>query len=226
MNSASGKPTDIQGEAVNRRPSLSFFFIYVTRWPSLSFFLYICDGNALVIVTYTKIRPSESSEEREGRKFRNPPKPKEQDFRAILNLTQHNATADQIKEGIENVPSRLKEQLEGLLTFPADYDLTLLVTRAKALAQLVSELRYDAVMIGGLPALMSHLERELIALGIGVCYARTERVSVDQPQADGSNKKVSVFRYAGLYWAWQATPCPYCKSTTCVVVTHGEHLCG
>ena len=145
---------------------------------------------------------------------------------AILNLTQHNATADQIKEGIENVPSRIKADLEGLLTFPADYDLTLLVTRAKALARLAYTLQYDAVMIGGLPALMGHLERELISLGIAVSYARTERVSVDQPQPDGSNKKVSVFRHAGLYWAWQATPCPYCRRVDCVTVTHGETLCG
>lgn len=145
---------------------------------------------------------------------------------AILNLTQHNATSDQLADGIENVPSRLKADLEGLLTFPSDYDLTLLVTRAKALAKLAHQLGYDAAMIGGLPSLMSHLERELIALGIGVAYARTERVSIDTPQPDGSNKKISVFRHAGLYWAWQPVACPYCRSTVCVVVTHGEHLCG
>ena len=145
---------------------------------------------------------------------------------AILNLTQHRCTAEQLKDGIENVPSRLAKELENLLTFKADYSLTDLVTSAKALARLAYQLQYDAAMIGGLPALMGHLERELIALGIGVAYARTERVSVDQTQPDGSVKKVSVFKHAGLYWAWQATPCPYCKSTNCVTMTHGEHLCG
>ena len=144
----------------------------------------------------------------------------------ILNLTQHAATAAQIDEGIENVPSRLKEELEQLLTFPSDYDLTMLVNNAKALARLARTLGYEQAMIGGLPSLMGHLERELIKAEIGVAYARTERVSVDQPQPDGSNKKVSVFRHAGLYWVWQPVACPYCKSTTCVTVTHGEHLCG
>ena len=145
---------------------------------------------------------------------------------AILNLTQHRATPAQMEDGIENVPSRLAEQLERLLTFPADYSLTDLVANAKALAKLAHDLRYDAAMIGGLPSLMSHLERELIALDISVGYARTERVSVDQPQVDGSTKKVSTFRYAGMYWAWERVACPYCGSTRCVTVTHGEHLCG
>ena len=145
---------------------------------------------------------------------------------AILNLTQHRCTAEQLSDGIENIPSKHQEQLEKLLTFPAGYDLTDLVTSAKALAKLAHHLRYDAAMIGGLPALVGHLGRELIALDISVGYARTERVSVDQPQPDGSVKKVSVFKHVGLYWAWEKNPCTYCGSTTCVTVTHGETLCG
>ena len=145
---------------------------------------------------------------------------------AILNLTQHRCTREQLEEGIENVPSKYQAQLERLLTFPADYTLTCLSLTAKALAALAHELQYDAVMIGGLPALMGHLERELIALDISISYARTERVSVDQTQPDGSVRKVSVFKHAGLYWAWERTPCPYCKSTNCGVVTRGDTLCG
>lgn len=145
----------------------------------------------------------------------------------ILNLTQHRATAEQLADGIENVPASLKTELESLLTFPADYDLTKLVANARALANLASTLGYEQAMIGGLPSLMGHLERELIALDISVGYARSERVSIDKPLPDGSGtEKVSIFRYCGMYWAWERTPCPYCKSTTCVVVTHGEHLCG
>ena len=146
---------------------------------------------------------------------------------AILNLTQHRATSEQLADGIENIPSKHQEQLEKLLTFPAHYDLTDLVTSAKALAKLAYELKYDAAMIGGLPSLMSHLERELIALDVSVGYARSERVSIDKPLPDGSGtQKTSVFRYCGIYWAWEKNPCPYCKRTQCVVVTHGEHLCG
>ena len=145
---------------------------------------------------------------------------------AILNLTQHRCTADQLADGIENVPSKYQDQLERLLTFPSDYTMTCLSLSAKAIARLAHDLRYDAAMIGGMPALMSHLERELIALDISVGYARSERVSVDQPQPDGSIRKVSQFRHVGLYWAWERNPCPYCKSTNCGVVTRGDTLCG
>lgn len=145
----------------------------------------------------------------------------------ILNLTQHRATGEQIADGVENIPSRLAKELENLLTFKADYSLTDLVTSAKALARLAHSLGYEQVMIGGLPSLMKHLEAELIALDISVGYARTERVSIDKPLPDGSGtQKVSVFKYCGMYWAWQANPCPYCKSTTCGVVTRGDTLCG
>lgn len=146
---------------------------------------------------------------------------------AILNLTQHRCTREQLEDGIENVPTKHAEQLERLLTFPSDYTMTCLSLTAKALAHLAHDLRYDAVMIGGLPSLMGHLEREMIALDISVGYARSERVSIDKPLPDGSGtQKVTIFRHAGIYWAWERNPCPYCKSTTCVVVTHGEHLCG
>ena len=145
---------------------------------------------------------------------------------AILNLTQHRATAAQLQQGIENVPSEHQEQLERLLTFPADYTYTCLSLTAKALAALAHELGYDAAMIGGMPSLMGHLERELIALNISVGYARTERVSADQVQPDGSVKKVSTFRHCGIYWAWERTPCPHCGSTDCGVVTRGATTCG
>lgn len=144
----------------------------------------------------------------------------------ILNLTQHRCTAEQLSDGIENIPSKHAEQLEKLLTFPSDYDLTMLVNNAKALANLARSLGYEAVMVGGMPSFMPILQAEMIKADISVGYARTERVSVDQIQPDGSVKKVSVFKHAGLYWAWERTPCPYCRRTDCVVVTHGEHLCG
>lgn len=144
----------------------------------------------------------------------------------ILNLTQHNATAAQLQDGIENIPSKHQEQLEKLLTFPAGYDLTDLVTSAKALANLTKKLGYEAVMVGGMPSFMPILQAELVKADISVGYARTERVSIDQVQPDGSVRKVSVFKHVGMYWAWERTPCPYCKRTTCVTVTHGETLCG
>lgn len=145
----------------------------------------------------------------------------------ILNLTQHRCTREQLEDGIENVLEKHRDQLERLLTFPSDYTLTCLSLSAKALAQLAHQLGYEAVMIGGMPALMSHLEREMMAMDISVGYARSERVSIDKPLPDGSGtEKVSIFRYCGIYWAWERNPCPYCKRTTCVVVTHGETLCG
>lgn len=145
----------------------------------------------------------------------------------ILNLTQHRCTSEQLADGIENIPSRLADELEALLTFPAQYDLTMMVARAKALAHMATVLRYDAVMIGGMPSFMPILQAELIKADISVGYARSERVSVEKPLPDGTGtQKVTIFRHAGIYWAWERNPCPYCKRTQCVVVTHGEHLCG
>ena len=126
---------------------------------------------------------------------------------AILNLTQHNATATQIEAGIIDLPAELKTALISIITFPATYTKSDLECKARQVLEVVrdyhgSEVAKTAsVMIGGMPSFMPVLERVLSEYGIKVGYACTDRVSEDQVQADGSVKKVAVFKHAGMYWA-------------------------
>jgi len=53
-------------------------------------------------------------------------------------------------------------------------------------------------MIGGAPFLMSALEDALVIAGITPLYAFSVRESVEAEQADGSVRKVAVFRHLGF----------------------------
>ena len=125
----------------------------------------------------------------------------------ILNLTQHNATADQINAGINDLPvDDFQTALKGLLTFPTQYTRADLEYRALQIHELVrdfcgtSEEVLEGVMIGGMPSFMPVLESVLILKGIKVGYACTERKSVDK-EVDGKIIKTAVFVHAGMYWA-------------------------
>lgn len=145
----------------------------------------------------------------------------------VVNLTQHLATKEQIEEGVFDLPEGLREKLVKALIFPAQYTKADLEVAAQEVVNLVKEVDNFRVMIGGMPSLMPVLEKALIKEGVAVSYARTERVSVDQAQADGSVKKVSVFQHAGLYWSSEMMhACCYCGSRNCVSFSHGESICG
>ena len=124
----------------------------------------------------------------------------------ILNLTQHNATADQINAGIIDMPVEFQVALKGLLTFPTTYTRADLEYRALQIHELVrdfcgtSKEVLEGVMIGGMPSFMPVLESVLISKGIKVGYACTERKSVDK-EVDGKIIKTAVFVHAGMYWA-------------------------
>ena len=119
----------------------------------------------------------------------------------ILNLTQHMATPDQVAAGV--VEPADKQLVQALLTFdelPAELDIK---AKAKALAEMARHDGFDAVMIGGAPYFMSALERALADSEITALYAFSKRVSVEEPQKDGSVKKVQVFTHAGFVQAVQ-----------------------
>lgn len=124
----------------------------------------------------------------------------------ILNLTQHNATADQINAGINDLPVDFQTTLKGLLTFPTQYTRDDLEYRSLQIHELVrdfcgtSKEVLEGVMIGGMPSFMPVLESVLISKGIKVGYACTERKSVDK-EVDGKIIKTAVFVHAGMYWA-------------------------
>ena len=124
----------------------------------------------------------------------------------ILNLTQHNATADQINVGINDLTVDFQNTLKGLLTFPTQYTRDDLEYLALQIHELVrdfcgtSKEVLEGVMIGGMPSFMPVLESVLISKGIKVGYACTERQSVDK-EVDGKVVKTAIFVHAGMYWA-------------------------
>ena len=130
---------------------------------------------------------------------------------AILNLTQHNATDDQINAGINDLPVDFQTTLKGLLAFPTQYTRADLEYRALQIHELIRDMcgehfgappkhALDGVMIGGMPSFMPVLEATLVSKGIRVGYACTERQSIDK-EIDGKVVKTAIFVHAGMYWA-------------------------
>ena len=130
---------------------------------------------------------------------------------AILNLTQHNATDDQLASGIIDLPADFQTALKSLLTFPTTYTRADLEYRALQIHELIRDMcgehfgappkhALDGVMIGGMPSFMPILEATLVVKGLRVGYACTERKSVDK-EVDGKIIKTAVFVHAGMYWA-------------------------
>ena len=115
----------------------------------------------------------------------------------ILNLTQHQATTEQISAGVIEPEVTDKKTICSLLTFEEIPSKSDLENRANALVAFVTKMGCRKAMVGGAPYLMSYLESALKSKGISPVYAFSKRESIDQPQPDGSVKKVAVFRHAG-----------------------------
>lgn len=127
----------------------------------------------------------------------------------ILNLTQHVSTDEQ-KAQLVVEPRMTKDKIKKLLTFEEIPSKEEIEARAKELARIaVSEASHYAgdtdneiwitrVMIGGAPYLMGALENAVRECGFTPVYAFSKRESIDQPQPDGSVRKVAVFRHLGF----------------------------
>lgn len=114
----------------------------------------------------------------------------------ILNLTQHDATPEQLEAGVVEPDSETKAKIRGLLTFDDLPSKEEIDKRAFILANIADG--YASVMIGGAPYLMGALENALRDNRIVPLYAFSERVSVDQVQEDGTVKKVAIFKHKGF----------------------------
>ena len=130
----------------------------------------------------------------------------------ILNLTQHPATPEQIAAGVVDLPASERAMVGKLLTFETLPEAGEVFDRAYALAAAASESLgalgvevFGQVMIGGAPWLMAALETALRDSGIEPLYAFSVRESAEQVQADGTVRKVNVFRHAGFVPAWKPT---------------------
>ena len=131
----------------------------------------------------------------------------------IINLTQHQATDEQVAAGVVDLDGAARGQLTRLLTFDRAPDPTEIRARARAIADLAVDAGADAAMIGGAPYLMPALEIALADRGIVPLYAYTRRESVERREPDGAVRKVAVFRHQGwvvgpvyqvVVDAWQA----------------------
>lgn len=128
------------------------------------------------------------------------------DPRRIVNLTQHEATEEQLAEGVFEPEVEFKEELKrDLLTFeeiPSKEEISRRAERIAWIAEL--ELGMDPLrihkreaMIGGAPYLMSALEKALKEKGITPIYAFSRRESVEK-EIDGKVVKTQVFKHLGF----------------------------
>ena len=126
----------------------------------------------------------------------------------IINLTQHQASAEQVAVGVADLPAEMRECLQAALTFDACPTAEEIRERAEIVAELAcynglsgddgDSPMPDQAMIGGALWLMAPLAAALRVRGIDPVFAFSVRETEEQGQADGSVRKVTVFRHAGF----------------------------
>jgi len=122
----------------------------------------------------------------------------------IVNLTQHNSTTEQKKEGVFDVKD--KDTLRELLTFNELPSAEEVEGRADALVSFAKNetkgLEGDkdkiGVMVGGAPYLMPALTDKLQKAGFTVLFAFSVRESVEKKLPNGDIQKVNIFRHKGF----------------------------
>jgi predicted Fe-S protein YdhL (DUF1289 family) len=125
----------------------------------------------------------------------------------IVNLTQHPATPEQRAAGVVDLEGPELTQLKSELTFDELPTEAEIISRAKSITRLacaaigdedIYEITPAQAMIGGALWLMPALATELMDHEIEPVFAFTKRETEEQPQPDGSVRKVAVFRHAGF----------------------------
>lgn len=117
-------------------------------------------------------------------------------MKEILNLTQHNATADQIADGV--IEPTDKVRIQELLTFEELPNRELLEKRAAELAGIAAVTGYEKAMIGGAPFFMAPLESALQERRIQPVYAFSVRKSCESTDpATGLVTKTNIFEHRG-----------------------------
>ena len=117
---------------------------------------------------------------------------------SILNLTQHQATPDQLEAGVVDLPEKEQQQLQSWLTFTHIVPEASIVARAQAIAHLAHSMGYNQVMIGGALWLMAPLTQALYQRGITPLFAFSTRETTEMAQADGSVIKSMRFKHDGF----------------------------
>ena len=120
---------------------------------------------------------------------------------AILNFTQHAATAEQLDAGVIDLMQHDLASLKALLNFVGLPTADEIYERAYAIAALAENLFAETVMVGGAPFLMPVLQKALQMRGITVLYAFSERVSVEKV-VNGVVVKTNEFKHIGFIEVW------------------------
>lgn len=122
----------------------------------------------------------------------------------ILNLTQHQATPEQIAQGVVDLQEEVRECLWALLTVNDLPTKAEIIDRCEAIAGLIYQTEADnapaAVMIGGAPWMMPQLVKSLQSAGVVQClaaFSRRESFEHTDP-ATGAVTKTAVFRHIGF----------------------------
>jgi hypothetical protein len=145
--------------------------------------------------------------------------------KVIVNLTQHPATPEQIAQGVVDLDPEDRAECARLLTFdslPTAEDLWIAADQLVELVKcspvsepgcrvmiadyvrrgLIEHDGYDSAIEveceGGAPFFMEPLATLLRRGGYCPVFAFSRRESVEQVQADGSVRKVAVFRHMGF----------------------------
>jgi hypothetical protein len=116
----------------------------------------------------------------------------------ILNLTQHNATAEQAAAGVVNLSGQPLENLKKALTFTEIPSREEIIERANKILDFALERGAKSVMIGGAPYLMPILEKALAKHGIQALYSFTQRETVEKQGENGEIIKTAVFKHIGF----------------------------
>ena len=116
---------------------------------------------------------------------------------AILNFTQHAATAEQVAAGVIDLMQHDLASLKELLNFVGLPSRDDVYNRAYEIAKLAENLFAETVMVGGAPFLMPVLQKALQMRGITVLYAFSERVSIEKI-VDGKVIKTNEFKHSGF----------------------------
>lgn len=114
----------------------------------------------------------------------------------IVNLTQHQATEDQILAGVVDLSGSDQVIIKSLLTFTTIPSISVIHERAEKIAEFTKGFGY--ALIGGAPYLMSALEQAILRKFKEPLYSFTARVSEETTNPDGTVTKTNVFKHVGF----------------------------
>ena len=112
----------------------------------------------------------------------------------MINLTQHQATTDQLAVGVVDLTGQQLALVKTLLTFDEISTESEMKERAYQIAEIARK-HGVAAMIGGAPFFMSYLERALHKAGVTPFYAFSKRCVIKDE--DGVKERV-VFKHEGF----------------------------